>query len=232
MLRRLASFWASFLASLTIVAAITQPSLAATQQPTCAVAPPRLELRMPERGFVRLKGDQSGGACAAVPPRLWHQRPAGTTGLFVAADGPQGSARTWTITVGVGDPKQRKPQRGLCLLASTAGWRTLRDFRPLSWIDDLDGDGRAEVIVWDSFSVAAGAGPDDVATTGLVAWAYRLAAPDRLAIDWPLSRRLARELSVAYRAPLPAGAPPSPERTRAAEALEAFVGQRCRVPKS
>jgi hypothetical protein len=83
---------------------------------------------------------------------------------------------------------------------------------PLPWLDDLDNDGKAELIIWDSFPLHEDASQ---AEYGLVAWVYRLASEDLLAIDWGLSLRMAREIAQAY------GQHP------AAEALEQFADKQC-----
>lgn len=63
------------------------------------------------------------------------------------------------------------------MTTSTAGWRTLRQYRRISllWLEDLDQDGEAELIIWDSFPLKENA---SMAEYGLVAWVYRLASKD------------------------------------------------------
>lgn len=60
--------------------------------------------------------------------------------------GPEGSGRFETLGLSI-DGK-----RGLCLTASTVGWRYLFPvgdrLAPLPWLADADGDGDAELIVW------------------------------------------------------------------------------------
>jgi hypothetical protein len=67
-----------------------------------------------------------------------------------------------------------------------------------------------------------------MAEFGLVAWVYRLDRNDSLVVDWDLSRRMAREIAAAYRAPVQ-GTPQhlTPLRAEAAAALEAFADERC-----
>jgi hypothetical protein len=145
----------------------------------------------------------------------------------VHAEGPSGSGRFWGVTVGVGGRGTATPARGFCLEANTAGWRTLQRFArtPLPWLADLDADGRPELVLWDSFSLAEGE-----ATHGLVAWTYQLAPEGVFVHDARTTRVLARELSQAYRIPLEA-APVSLRyaRARAALELEALADGRCIV---
>jgi len=97
----------------------------------------------------------------------------------------------------------------------------------LSWLDDIDNDGRAELIIWSSFPLRE---DPSLAEYGLIAWVYRLTSENSLAIDWGLSRRMAREIAEAYRSPLDSTDPyPGPLRTEAAEALERFADERCNM---
>jgi len=97
----------------------------------------------------------------------------------------------------------------------------------LSWLDDLDNDGRAELIIWSSFPLRK---DPSLAEYGLIAWVYRLTSDDSLAIDWGLSRRMAREVAEAYRSPLDSTDPYlGLLRTEAADALERFADERCRM---
>ncbi len=106
---------------------------------------------------------------------------------------------------------------------NTLGWRTLRRFKrlPLPWMDHLDGDGKPELIVWNSFRIGDGA--------GLMAWVYRI-DDDGIAIDWSLTRGFAGELAAAYREPLKVERPRLRRlRKRAARALEKFANGKCAV---
>jgi hypothetical protein len=204
----------------------------ATQQltpaPQCRVSPSRRVIRLPARGFAWLPGEPDRGSCDVAPPHGWTPQPAGSRDPFVYADGPEGSGRYWTVVVGAADSSGAEPTRGACLRTSTVGWRTLQRFDrlPLPWRDDLNRDGVAELIVWESFPLRDGA---SAAEFGLAAWVYRQAAPDSLVVDWALSREMAREIARAYRAPLAAsGRSVQALRTSAAEALEALADGRCR----
>jgi hypothetical protein len=82
-----------------------------------------------------------------------------------------------------------------------------------------------------------------LAEYGLVAWVYCLRSHDWLTINWDLSRRMARELAQAYRAPLdstklqPNIMPRGKRfyipvnlgmlRAEAAKSLEQFADERC-----
>jgi hypothetical protein len=195
--------------------------------PHCLMRPDQLEMRLPSRGFTWLPGEDLSGRCDDVPAKKWIRHPSGSVDLFVYVDGPSGSGRFWHVTVGVAGRQHSKPIRGVCLTTSTLGWRTLQRYKdaPLPWLDDLDKDGRAEVIIWSSFPLREDA---SFAEDGLMAWVYRLTSEDSLAIDWGLSRRMAREIAKAYRAPL--NTPysyPGPLRIEAAEALERFADEQC-----
>jgi len=197
--------------------------------PPCLMRPDHLEMRLPSRGFTWLQGEASSGICDDVPAKKWIRARSGSIDLFVYADGPSVSGRYWNVTVGVAGRQQSRPIRGVCLMTSTVGWRTLQRYKeaPLPWLDDLDNDGKAEFIIWSSFPLREDA---SLAEYGLMAWVYRLTTEDLLAIDWDLSRRMARETAQAYRSPLDSMAPyPGPLRTEAAEALERFADERCSV---
>jgi hypothetical protein len=100
---------------------------------------------------------------------------------------------------------------------------------PLRWLDDLDGDGKPEAIVWDSFPLRDEA---EQYQSGLAAWVYRVDPAGVLTLDWSLSRRMAGEIAGAYRSPPAGGAMPgerawAPLRQAALAALDAFAGRRC-----
>ncbi len=197
--------------------------------PPCLMAPKHLELRLPSRGFTWLPGEEFDGACDKVPTKKWTRSPAGSVDLFVYADGPSGSGRYWNVTLGVGGKQQSKSSRGVCFTTSTVGWRTLQQYNktPLPWLEDLDHDGKAELIIWDSFQLREDA---SMAEFGMDSWVYRLTPDNSLALDWSLSRQMAREIAKAYRAPLdPADQVLGPLRTQAADALEQFADQQCTI---
>jgi hypothetical protein len=179
-----------------------------------------------------LQGGNLRGTCDDVPAKKWIRNHSGSFDLFVYADGPSGSGRFWNITVGVAGRQHLKPTLGVCLVTSTVGWRTLQRYKkaPLPWLDDLDNDGRAELIIWSSFPLRK---DSSLAEYGLIAWVYRLTSEDSLAIDWGLSRRMAREVAEAYRSPLDSTDPYLGSlRAEAAEALERFADERCNMPEN
>lgn len=198
--------------------------------PPCLMKPVRIEMCLPSRGLTWLPGEDIDGACDKVPAMKWRWSPAGAGNLFVYADGPSGSGRFWNVTVGMGAREQSKPTRGVCFTTSTVGWRTLQQYKKtaLPWLEDLDHDGKAEVIIWSSFPLREDA---TMAEYGLTAWVYRFTPEKSLAIDWNLSRQMAREIAEAYRAPLDSkDRVLGPLRAQAAEALERFADQQCTIP--
>ena len=196
------------------------------------MAPPFRELRFGARGFSWLGDEELSGRCDDVPGDAWTRKRSGSHDLWVYTDGPEGSGHYWTITIGIAEWQHAKPLRGFCLEASTVGWKTLQTFqnRALPWLEDVDKDGNAEVIFWDSFALSEEPTSAELGVTG---WVYRLASEDSLTIDWNLSKTLAREVAKAYRSPLdhPAARfnPPwlGKLRAKAAEALEQFADGRC-----
>src|SRR5262245_65933554 len=96
----------------------------ALQAPECLVRPDPLEIRLPASGLAWLPGESSSGPCDRIPDDGWTRGHAGSSDLFVHADGPSGSGRYWDVTLGVGRRGQARPDRGACLSATTVGWRT------------------------------------------------------------------------------------------------------------
>jgi hypothetical protein len=189
--------------------------------------PDHLQLRLPSHGFKWAEGNESGGKCKAVPAKNWFRQRSGSFDLFVYADGPAGSGRYWNVTVGLAKRQQPKLIRGICLVTSTAGWRTLEQWKkvPLPWLDDLDDDGKAELIIWNSFPLREEA---SVAEFGLMAWVYRVDSEDSLSIDWDLSRKMAKGIANAYRSSLDSTVPSRFSlQAQAAEALDQFVDKQC-----
>jgi len=188
-------------------------------------------IRLPEAGLLWLEGEVDEGPCDDVSAEKWIRKPSGPIELFVYPDGPSGSGRYWTVTVGIAQKQASKPDQGVCLSTSTAGWPILRLFKdaPLTWLDDLDADGKSEVIIWASFFLSDA---ERQWESGLVAWVYQVDPTGTLALDWSLSRRMAGDLAAAYRYS-PSGADRvllktwGTERQAAAQALEAFASKRC-----
>jgi hypothetical protein len=203
-------------------------SLTVTQQSICPMEPSHLTIQLPSKGLVWLKGEALDGPCDPVSPDRWVRASSKTFDLWTYPDGPQGSGRFWTLTVGLGGREERNPVRGTCLTTRTAGWRTLQRFKdsPLSWSEDLDVDGVPELVVWSSFPLVED--PTE-AEFGLVAWVYQVdPAVGQFAVDWKLSRNMAGQLAAAYRAPLENDGILQPLRNKAAQALESFARGTCK----
>lgn len=173
------------------------------------LAPPRTELSMPLDGFGAPDGrdvdpicedEQMDDRCPEVADSLWTRCTGDSANLFVFADGPNGSGRYWCLTAGIGSPDSRSPMRGVCLLTTTIGWRTLAEYQGgLRWAADLRPGGAPELILWDSFPLNHEASN---AEYGLIAWVYGLSADGMFTLDWDLSRGMARNLASRYRTPL------------------------------
>ncbi len=212
--------------SLALLVAVTGAGiLHGDDRKPCLMQPAHALIQLPARGFAALDGEAETDCARDVPSSKWRRGSAGPLALFVFADGPAGSGRYWNVAVGISSPHQQRPVRGVCLTTSTVGWRTLQLFAgaPLRWVDDLDGDGKAELIIWDSFSLG---GEDTAAEFGLTAWVYRPNSAGVFLIDWVLTRRLARDIAAVYREAPPVTAN-SRIRFRAAAALELFANDQC-----
>jgi len=199
-----------------------------SQTPYCRMAPAHRAIRIPARRLTWLAGEEDSGACDGVGAGDWSRTPSRPADLWVHADGPSGSGRHWTVTVGTGPKAGAVPTGGVCLSTSTVGWRTLRRFGqgPLPWTGDADRDGRGEVVVWSSFPLS---NEPSAAEFGLVAWVYEMQSASLLSLDVAQSRRLARQVAAAYRDTAGVDADLAPLRRRAAESLDAFARGTCRV---
>jgi hypothetical protein len=185
------------------------------QLPRCSMQPNYLKVHLPARGWAYADEPNGTGICEGfIPPRTR----GASQNLVVSTSGPYGSARYWDVTVAVpstavgGGQEDIQPLRGVCLTTSTVGWRTLQRFGdgPLPWLDDVDGDGRQEFILWSSFALHDAA---SLAEFGLMAWVYKLAG-DSLAIDMALSRTMAKRIAAAYKTSSPAAHCHYQERSR------------------
>lgn len=214
--RRLILPWAALAALLT--------AAAAQQQAACALRPIGRSLDLPARGIAR-DGPSDDGPCA--PAGTWERMAADSLDVRVAADGPAGSGRYWNVTIGVARPHEDSLLRGICLVTTTLGWRTLQIdgevSLPMPWLADRDRDGRPEVLIWDDFPLSR---EPTGAEHGLVAWVYEFNGRRRFVLDPPLTRAVARDIAAAYRTPTG-----DPFRTRrravAAAALERLASGRC-----
>jgi len=190
--------------------------------------PAHTRIVLPQQGFSPLADEADEGSCDDVPDSAWTTFTGKGLSIYAAASGPNGSGRIWSISVGLSSVEETRPGRGICFRTTTIGWRTLRnlDQAPLKWLDDEDGDGAPELIIWDSFPLADEPTAADYA---IVAWVYRINATGMIRLDWDLSRRKAAEIALAYRSPLESRDPRLEQRRSiAAEALEAFADGRCR----
>ncbi len=165
------------------------------------IEPKHPAIFLPKMGLAWLPGEDFEGVCKDVPAKEWTRKPAGPFELLVYTEGPSGSGRYWILTVAIAGREGAKPERGFCLQTSTLGWRTLQGFKklPLPWADDLDKDGKAELIIWDSFPLTT---EESMAEFGLIAWVYQVNRGETFTLDWNLTRRMAGELAEAYRLPL------------------------------
>jgi len=214
--------------ALCMLAAGTGHAPGGDDRPPCRMVPSRNSILLPPHEFNWLEDeDATSNVCGEVPEGKWIRKPSGSRDLFVYADGPSGSGRFWTITIGIAKAGSPKPARGFCFTASTVGRRTLQKYNvsPLPWLDDVDGDGKAEFVLWDSFPLRADA---SMAEYGLTAWVYRFDSRNSLVMDWNLSRQLARELAASYRSPLDGASTGLLSlRSDAAAALTLFADDRC-----
>jgi hypothetical protein len=167
----------------------------------CLISPPHLTLQVPAQGFASLDSILYKDPCDTVADNLWMRQAADSFDLLVAAVGPFGSGRYWTVTIGLAMPGQKIPSRGFCLTTTTIGWRTLRDINnlPLPWLGDRNANGRPEIIIWDSFPLHEEA---SMAEFGLIAWIYEYSSKGMFNINWHLSREIAAEIASAYRNPV------------------------------
>jgi len=194
----------------------------------CAMIPAHVRMPLPPSGLTWVDDKDLSGACEEVPAGQWTTAHAKAGTVMVHADGPGGSGRFWTVTVGLASKTGSKPDRGFCLTTSTVGWRTLLIYKrtPLPWLADLDADGAAEVLIWDSFPLSEDPSEAEYA---LVAWVYRPDAVGTFTLDWALSRKMAAELAEAYASPMPEGVQWADAlRKKASEELEAFARGQCR----
>ncbi|HVR97344.1 MAG TPA: hypothetical protein VMW27_12065 [Thermoanaerobaculia bacterium] len=190
----------------------------------CPMAPPETSFVLPATGFVWASGGEEG-ACDKVDAGEWTRVSAGEGELAVAATGPEGSGRYWVVTVGLAAARGGEPARGVCLMASTLGWRTMQDEAPLEWVRRAQGSEAPEIVLWDTFQ----ADTESPADAALVAWVYQLRG-DSLVLDLESTRRLAAKLAAVYRKPLPReGSSLREIRGKAATALTALAEGRCTV---
>ncbi len=203
-----------------------------TKKSFCKMKPPPQIITLPDSGFQWSTGMHQNEPCHRIPADGWNVGISGSFKLYVYADGPAGSGRFWTVVIGVSDQNKSTPERGICLSTWTVGWRTLQRYSKgaLPWLKDIDGDGIAEVLLWDSFPLTADSTTLSLASYALIAWIYRLKSSDSLIIDWNLTRKFAFSIADEYRAPLKTRSSyPGALRSIAADELEKFARQECIV---
>jgi hypothetical protein len=93
-------------------------------------------------------------------------------------------------------------------------------------VTDAREDGKTDLVVWDSFPLNKTA---SAAEFGLVGWAYRPDSGGMFLLDEDQSRSIADQLVAAYRTPLASGSLPQSLRNEAADELQAFASERCKV---
>ncbi len=115
--------------------------LADAAPPTIALTPPPPDDVFPDECPLEFAPD------AAACPDCVTGRMAGDRAALLV-DGPAGSGRFYNVGLVIAGPRPRFA----CLMASTVAWRHLVEvadrLAPLPWLDDLDGDGDAELITW------------------------------------------------------------------------------------
>ena len=85
------------------------------QRLNCLVDPFLLVMQTPKKGFVWLENQDSHQVCDASLEHEWDRFSSQTYDLWVSAEGPFGSGRYWTVTVGVAENQEMNPGRGFCL---------------------------------------------------------------------------------------------------------------------
>jgi hypothetical protein len=191
--------------------------------------PARTDIQVLEHGIAWVVGEELSGRCDEVPAGEWTRIQSKSVAVWAHADGPSGSGRFWRITIGLTDTQVAVPTRGFCLSTSTVGWRTLQRYArtPLPWVEDIDEDGKPELLIWDSFPLSH---EPSMAEFGLVVWVYELRAQDVFTIDWELTRRMTDELAKAYGQPTGEHSHWASElRKNASEALHALASKECRL---
>ncbi len=172
------------------------------------------------------KEELISGVCDSVKVGEWSEMISLNSKLYINADGPDGSGRYWTITIGVSDINESIPTGGTCMLTSTVGWRTLQKFQggSLPWIEDTDNDGNAEILLWSSFPISDNPTMADYA---LIAWIYKLDSMLNLRLDHELTRKYALSIAQAYRSGLQKQNDlMSTKRELAADILEKYAQER------
>jgi hypothetical protein len=159
-----------------------------------------LESSLPPRW---LAGEERHGPCDSDEERgealMVVTERAAVDPFTLRAAGPSGSGHHWEVAVSW--PSQ-EGTRGFCFLTSSSGWRQIgadkrlaESIRPLiEWLQDVDGDGRQELVVRSTLELSGAASLDEVAIT-LAAYDR---AGDRFELDAGSTRTLREKLAQAY----------------------------------
>jgi len=210
---------------------VSSKSITATETPKekCRMNPPWVTIQMPESGFASIDPGE-GSECGDSLAGNWKRYAGKSYDLMLVLDGPGGSGRYWNNAVGVVNKNDSAPARGICFEASTIGWRSLQDFenKGLPWVEDLNGDGDPELVVWDSFSLNDDEDAPDGPYMGLMAWVYRTGDGEKFELDWEMSRKFAARIAAEYhKSPPNMDTPMKMIREKAAFALETFAKEGC-----
>ncbi len=176
--------------------------LAEIAPPTIALTPPPADGALPEECPLEFT---PGAACPdCVTGRM------GGDPAALLVDGPAGSGRFYNLGLVVGGARPLYA----CAMASTVAWRHLVEvadrLAPLPWLDDLDGDGDAELITWHRLPWGG-----SEFENALVPVVY-VRAGDQLVRRDDRGRALAARVADAYRALATRGTPgPEPACQRA-----------------
>ena len=183
-------------------------------------------LMQPEHSSIQLS--KKGLECNQDSKIVWKTGISDKIKLYLYTDGPSGSGHFWSGIVGVSSKNGTTPVVGACFTTTTIGWRTLQHFNnaAIPWIDDVDADGKDEIIYWHSFPLINEATP---AEFGLMAWVYEVTSNDILSLNMDLSREMAKRLAKSYRS----GNNLKDHilvklRLKAASSLEMFINKKCK----
>jgi len=177
-------------------------------------APPFQRLVISDSGFVSridLGAPLDGGGVDFEPceiPKNWETKHGAKNTVSFQADGPNGSGRYWNITYGWSASQDTLPVRGFCINTTTLGWRTLQAFedRALPWVEDVNQDGRLEILLWDIFNSDTLTGASE-SMPGLITWVYEIRNENTVVYSKSLTQLFAKRIAKAYRAPLPSSGP-------------------------
>lgn len=178
------------------------------------------EKSFPNDSINWVTGDEFEGVCEQIDDSLWKKCYGKKFDLYSRAQGPSGSARFWTITVGIKQKDDEKVKRGICFNTSTVGIKTLGSFNGPDICEDINQDGNPELCIWSSFKLH-----DDAshAEYGIMIWIYQITLKN-MKIDWNLSRKMASEIAVEYRKPIDSeNRILRQNRMKAADILESFA---------